>query len=639
MARVRSRLALLGLLAALAVALASGASLSPHAAQAQTPPATFDANGVLTTVASTLQSGGGSVRCALAPFVARYQSHMAEMNGFCIVNNVLAAIGGSLDVSAFAAELRGSVTFTRGGAEVWSGDFSDTVNTFFLGAENGNYTVNGNDYGRYYFNAVSNNPRTFQNSMGNLSNLNNGDSVVMVISLTGTVATFASDDDDDIPEAPDASGAMRSADFESATIDWVLVGPVVEYQVERQTALPVSADDLARIEYGDAERFLVPGTVWGVDSYTDDTVAANKTYRYRVRARRGGNKWSEWSGYVSSGMKPEVDIDPPANVRLSRAHDNSEISVSWTAPVGALDNYTLQRQELVIVEGSTIFANSVTLGGANWLPGTTLTYTDSSILPGRTYEYRLASVVDDGVGDYTDWVRSSPVVTSLGDAPGEFRYVQGDTSRILDDRREFWVEWESLDGADDYEVEVLRYGGAAGVRALERRIVTDTSYFRTAFGRVELRVRARKSDDDLCGAGAYCYSAWTPWREVAFNPAFEAPEMPTRVPDASIDEMQADVDELLNSTLDQSGVDVDPGIAIQFAVLVGTVSVAGVSVWAGWRRGMRPLGMGMGFSVLVISLYVAYVLLGIPAAWPIGAQSLVAITGMIAFARQLGAFK
>ena len=54
---------------------------------------------------------------------------------------------------------------------------------------------------------------------------------------------------------------------------------------------------------------------------------------------------------------------------------------------------------------------------------------------------------------------------------------------------------------------------------------------------------------------------------------------------------------------------------------------------------MRPLGVGMAFSVVVISLYLGYVLLGIPAAWPIGAQSLIAIPGLIAFARQLGAFR
>ena len=118
-----------------------------------------------------------------------------------------------------------------------------------------------------------------------------------------------------------------------------------------------------------------------------------------------------------------------------------------------------------------------------------------------------------------------------------------------------------------------------------------------------------------------------------FYPKLRQKGVPTPIPDTSIDEFQADVNELLDSTLDQSGVDVDPSIAVQFAVLVGSAVLATASVVAGWKRGMRPLGVGMGFSVLIISLYLAYRLLGIPAAWPIGAQALVAIPGVVAFAR------
>ena len=167
-------------------------------------------------------------------------------------------------------------------------------------------------------------------------------------------------------------------------------------------------------------------------------------------------------------------------------------------------------------------------------------------------------------------------------------------------------------------------------------------YFHTAYGRVEISVRARKKDDALCGSGANdrCHTEWTGGYPVQFTPAVRYQEgLPTPMPDASINEFQEDVDELLNTTLDQSGVDVDPSIAVQFAVLVGTAVLAVVCVVAGWKRGMRPLGVGMGFSVSVISLYLGYRLLGIPAAWPIGAQTIIAIPGIIAFARQMGAFR
>ena len=351
-------------------------------------------------------------------------------------------------------------------------------------------------------------------------------------------------------------------------------------------------------------------------------------------------EWGNWSAYIISVGEPDLDLDAPGNFEVSRAFDNTEVVLGWTAPSGNYDGFAVQRQVLVIVEGSTIFANTTTL--ADDLSASTLTYTDGSIAPGRTYEYRVAATQDGIVGDYTEWSRATPFDSSLGVAPGNFRVAADDRARTLADRREFRMRWDEVAGADDYEVDVLDHGTGG----METRIVSDPSYFVTAYGRVSLRVRGHRSDDALCGdgdgsleTGEDCYTDWTGWDALGFVPRVTQPGVATPVPAASIDDFRGDVNELLDSTLDQSGVDVDPGIAIQFAVLVGTVMVASVSVWAGWRKGMRPLGVGMAFSVVVISLYLGYVLLGIPAAWPIGAQSLIAIPGLIAFARQLGAFR
>ena len=454
----------------------------------------------------------------------------------------------------------------------------------------------------------------------------------------GTSANVSADDD-----PPQNLEIDRSDSGTSATLEWSFQDKYPrQYQIERQRAVVVGSGSLSRIEYGEDVNFFVDASIAGLDNYVDDTVRPQFSYQYRVRARGVSlTAWGDWSSYTLSGGLEETHVNPPTNLRLSREHDNSEVTISWTAPIGDFDSYTLQRQELVIVESSTIFANAVTLDGNNWLPGSTTTFTDSSILPGNTYEYRVAAVKADGVGEYTDWTRSSPVQTSLGDAPQNFRFLDDSTHRHLADRREFWMTWDPMDGADEYEVGVLEHHLGIDRQSSDHLIVSDPTVFRTAFGRVELRVRGRKHDTVLCGPGAddYCYTAWTPWYEVQFYPKLRQKGVPTPIPDASIDEFQADVNELLDSTLDQSGVDVDPSIAVQFAVLVGSAVLATASVVAGWKRGMRPLGVGMGFSVLIISLYLAYRLLGIPAAWPIGAQTLVAIPGVVAFARQIGAFR
>ena len=282
------------------------------------------------------------------------------------------------------------------------------------------------------------------------------------------------------PDAPDSLSAARNADYDQVEVSWLLYDPVSEYEIERVTAVSVSAGENSRVEYGDLVRYTIDGTIAGVEEYTDTTVEANRTYRYRIRARGGPDQWSSWSEYVFSGAKPGVDLDAPTNVALDRADDNDSVTVSWTAPSGAFDNYTLQRQELVTQASSTIFANVVTLGSP-WLSTTSLEYEDSAILPGRTYEYRVAAVKDDLVGEYSDWTRSSPAETSLGVGPENFRY-ESTGSRILDDRREFWLRWDAADGADDYEVEIQVYDVARGVQRMERRVVTDSMIFWTGYG-------------------------------------------------------------------------------------------------------------------------------------------------------------
>ena len=78
---------------------------------------------------------------------------------------------------------------------------------------------------------------------------------------------------------------------------------------------------------------------------------------------------------------------------------------------------------------------------------------------------------------------------------------------------------------------------------------------------------------------------------------------------------------------------------IQFVVVVAAVVVAGLSVALSWRRGMAPLGVGMGAASLILILFTGYRLFGIPLAWPVAAQVLVAVTGIYALVRQFGVFR
>ena len=335
-----------------------------------------------------------------------------------------------------------------------------------------------------------------------------------------------------------------------------------------------------------------------------------------------------------------MDLPAPANLELVR--DDDSVMASWTAPPGELDNYTLQRQELLAVQGSTFFGNVVTLGGGSWLPSTSTMYDDNSIIPTQTYEYRIAAVADDQVGVYSDWFRVGPHNTSLGGAPENYRVLSAG-ARVFDERREYWVGWDAVPGADDYEVQKVLYDVTSGGQSLEAHVVTDPTFFTTAYGRVGLRVRGRKLDDVACGSAPddRCVTDWTGWDLLRFTPVVTVP-MPPMVDDTmdpSIMDLRGDLTSMLEDLLEPAGASVDGNLVLQFSVVLGAMLTAGLSVAVSWRRGMAPLGVGMGAAILILILFVGYRLFGTPLAWPVAAQSLVAVLGLFAAVRQTGVFR
>ena len=358
--------------------------------------------------------------------------------------------------------------------------------------------------------------------------LTTGSQVYVEFSITATAVTFRG-----TPGQPSRVSATRGS--ENATLSWELLDQVREYEIEREQAITIEAQQTVTTQYGNTTRFLVEGTIAGVDQYVDSTVDSRYTYRYRVRARgTASDSWGTFSAWAVAGSDTGVDLDAPASLEVFRHRDNTAVTLDWTAPDGPVGGYAVQRQELVVVEGSTIFANTTTL--TSDLGADILTYTDDSISPGRTYEYRVAATQDGVVGDYSDWARVSPYVRTFGTAPQNLHLVEDGTAKVLDDRREFWMRWDEVDGADDYEVEVRVYD-SAGDRSLERYVYTDPSYFRTAFGRVEMRTRGRLlTNDGLCGdgdgsdePGEDCYTEWTGWYGVGFSPKL-APDPGTTPP-------------------------------------------------------------------------------------------------------------
>ncbi len=178
---------------------------------------------------------------------------------------------------------------------------------------------------------------------------------------------------------------------------------------------------------------------------------------------------------------------------------------------------------------------------------------------------------------------------------------------------------------------------------MESYIVTDPKYFRTAYGRTDVRTRGRKNDSDLCGSGAEdrCYSEWTGWYSVRFTPAvtIAAPPLVDDTADTSIMELRENTVEAIETSLGAAGALVDADVVLQFLFVVAATVVGGISIALAWRLGMAPLGVGMGAAIAVLILFTGVRLYGIPLAWPVAMQAVLAVAGMFALVRQTGVFR
>ena len=465
------------------------------------------------------------------------------------------------------------------------------------------------------------------------------------------VLLFTLDEDNTLdfatePATPDQIVVSRNADYTTATISWELYGAVAAYQVNRLAAVQVFVGDASKIEYGDPHTFTIEGTQAGIDEYEDTTVDALTTYQYRIRARGAeSDSWTAWSSYIFSGSQPSANIRAPGNIRLTR--DSTSVTFLWDAPAGSFENYTVQRQELISSGGSTFFGNITTLSpvGSTWIDGASNSFIDNLTRADQIYEYRVAAVKNDQVGNYSEWFRSAPAVTSLGAAPANFkRGSQRD--EVYDNRWEYWYGWDEVAGADNYQLQVHTYDPTTGTRKISMDVVTDTTYFGTAYTSTEIQVRARKLDADLCGdlEDDYCTTEWSGWRRVPFTPVVPVVEIPTLEvtddsADESITEFRDDLSAVFDVFLGEIGSPAEASLIIQFIPIFAAFIITGVGFTIAWRRGQPSLGAGLGCAATVMALFLGHRLFGTPLAFGMALQGVVLIGGFTGLVRQFGVWR
>ena len=235
------------------------------------------------------------------------------------------------------------------------------------------------------------------------------------------------------PAAPTATATMTSV-----TLNWTAPPNATSYQVKRSTT---------------SGSGYVPLQNVGVTTFTDTTVVTGTTYYYVVSAS---------NGFCSSADSPQVAVTPtcipPLAPTVTATPSNKQVSLSWTAPQGAI-SYAVYRGTTSGGESSTPVASP-----------TTTNYVDTSVSNGTTYYYVVtASNGSCSSGNSTE-VSATPVCTAPS-APGPLTATPGDAQVGLS-----WVATASWGSAGTDTYSISRKTGAGGTYAVIVAAQAGASY-------------------------------------------------------------------------------------------------------------------------------------------------------------------
>ena len=146
---------------------------------------------------------------------------------------------------------------------------------------------------------------------------------------------------------------------------------------------------------------LVADTGTAATAYTDDTVQAETSYTYRVKAinASGESRRSRWL-HVDTPAAPTPE--PPAKPRTLTAEvSHDSVTLNWRDPQdNTITGYVILRRDKDIHEEGTfetVEANTETAE---------TTYTDDTVEPERRNVYRIKAINSHGVSEISSWVRA-----------------------------------------------------------------------------------------------------------------------------------------------------------------------------------------------------------------------------------------
>ena len=196
-------------------------------------------------------------------------------------------------------------------------------------------------------------------------------------------------EEEQAPEPPDQpTGLDATATHDSVTLTWddpnddSITGYVI----------------LRRIPGVDPEgQFseLVADTGTAATTYTDDTVAAETRYTYRIKAinEHGVSERSRWS-HINTPAAPVPG--KPTGLTATATHD--QVVLTWDGPGDdSITGYVILRRVRVNDVGGEFGVLVADTGSA------ATTYTDDTVVAGTTYTYRIKAINEHGESERSHW--------------------------------------------------------------------------------------------------------------------------------------------------------------------------------------------------------------------------------------------
>ncbi len=185
-------------------------------------------------------------------------------------------------------------------------------------------------------------------------------------------------------------GSLKASTYTKAAVKWEKISGVTGYQIYRK--------DGKNGSYKKIKTITSPNTV----SYTDQTILPNTTYYYKIRSYvtvNGANKYS------SFGTEKSISTTM-AKVQWTSLKTSSytKVAVKWKK-ASNVTGYQIYRKEGK--SGSYKKIKTIT-------NGSTVSYTDKTILPNKTYYYKIRSYVTvSGANKYSSFGTEKSISTTM----------------------------------------------------------------------------------------------------------------------------------------------------------------------------------------------------------------------------------